>query len=119
MPREFKLYLEDILHAIRRITEEAASATAAELASNIRLQESVLWNLHVIGEAVKHVPVELRREYPDVDWKYLTALRDKVVHAYFGIKWEIIEDTIQNKLPKSEQQLSSILAALSAEDPLS
>jgi len=115
MPRASRLLLEDILRAIGRIAEEAAGAAAADIAANVQLQETVLWNLHVIGEAAKHVPDNVRGTYTEVDWKHLAALRDKIVHAYFGIKWEIIEDTIRNKLPVAEQQLRSILAALPPE----
>jgi uncharacterized protein with HEPN domain len=71
--------------------------------------DAVMRNIQIIGEAIKHLPADVRKEYKNVDWKKAAGLRDIVVHEYFGINKDIIWDVIKNKVPELEKEVKKIL----------
>ena len=66
-------------------------------------------NIQIIGEAVKHLPANVRKEYKNIDWKKAAGLRDIVVHEYFGVNEDIIWDVITNKIPELEKEVKKIM----------
>ncbi len=54
------------------------------------LQDAVIWNLEVIGEAAKNISPAIRIEYPDVPWKQIAGLSDILIHHYFGVDLETV-----------------------------
>jgi uncharacterized protein with HEPN domain len=62
-------------------------------------------SLEIIGEASKNIPARTRKENPQVPWKFMAGLRDKVIHGYFAINYEIVWDVIQHKLPELEPEI--------------
>jgi uncharacterized protein with HEPN domain len=109
MPRDYKVYLEDILQAIAKIREYVAGFSPAEPAGDTKTFDAVIRNLEVIGEAAKAVPETIRLEHPEVDWKRISGLRDILIHQYFGVDAQIIWDIIQNKLPALEEQIRAMV----------
>ena len=112
MPRDYKLYLEDILDAIQKIEEYVQGLTYREFRESSLQVDAVLYNLEIIGEAVKHIPESTRAEHPYVEWRKIAGLRDIIAHEYFGISLEIIWDVLQNKLPDLRVQIASMLTML-------
>ena len=98
MQRELKTYIEDIITAINKIQKYCNGMTKADLIKNELIQDAVVRNLEVIGEAVKKVPEEVRNVYSDIPWKKIAGLRDILIHEYFGININIVWDVIENKL---------------------
>ena len=111
MSRNLALYLEDILNSIAKIQRYTANMTRQSLVSDDRTFDAVVYNLQIIGEAVKNIPKDVRDRYPQIEWRKIAGLRDIVAHAYFSIDDEIIWDVISNKLP----DLASKIAALKSE----
>ena len=109
MPRDYKLYLEDILAAIERINSYTRSVDFKTFQNDSQKVDAVLHNLEVIGEAAKNVPMDLRTAYPDIEWRKIAGLRDIIVHEYFGVSVEIVWDIIQNKLPDLHKGVKEIL----------
>lgn len=72
------------------------------------IQDAVVRNLEIIGEAVKRLPDAIRKQHSDVEWRKIAGLRDILVHAYFGVDVEIIWDVIQHKLPEFKDQITLI-----------
>lgn len=66
-------------------------------------------NLEVIGEAVKRLPEQLRARRPDIEWQKIGALRDILIHQYFGVDVEILWDIVQNKLSPLGQAVEGLL----------
>jgi len=109
MPRDDKLYLEDIIQSIEKIEEYKKGFTFPKLRESNLVLDAILYNLQIIGEAAKHISDDVRKIYPDVEWRKIAGLRDIVAHEYYGISLEIIWDVIQNKLPPLHTAIIKIL----------
>ena len=73
------------------------------------VMDGVIRNLEIIGEAVKKIPSETRKKYPDIDWKRIVGLRDVITHKYFGIDSEIIWDIVKDKIVELRKCIKEIL----------
>ena len=95
MPRDYRAYFRDILEAIRKIKRYTENINFEEFADNELIQDGVVRNLEIIGEAVKNIPEDVKRDNPDVEWRKIAGLRDILIHAYFGIDVEVVWDIVK------------------------
>ena len=68
-------------------------------------------SLEIIGEAAKKGPEKTRVAYPEVEWKLVAGMRDKLIHHYFGIDYELVWDVVRNKVPALKKQIVGIIDA--------
>ena len=114
MSRDFRLFLHDIRDSCQKISGYSVGlARDAVFADSMRF-EAILFNLHVIGEAVKQLPLELKEEYPQVPWREVAGLRDIVAHAYFALDLDILWNVIEESVPQLLQDIQEILKGLEA-----
>lgn len=109
MPREFRLFLQDILEAIHNARTYVAGISLDAFLADRKTIDAVIRSLEVIGEATKNVPDEIRSKYPHVEWKRLAGLRDILIHKYFGLSLEVIWDIVQNRTVILQQQIEQVL----------
>ena len=109
MPRDSRVYLDDILEATRKITSYTANLSKAAFLEDEKTFDAVVRNLEVIGEAVKKLPDELRAQHPTLEWKKMAGLRDILIHEYFGLDSEIVWDIVKNKVPTLNQAVRAML----------
>ena len=74
-----------------------------------KTQDAVLRNLEVMGEAIKNISKGLRKNHGEVEWKEIAGMRDRVIHQYFGIQWEIVWSAIKDKVPELRGKIETIL----------
>ncbi len=109
-PREWKLRIQDILDSIEAICRHVNGMDSAGFASDAKTIDAVLHRFAVIGEAATAIPPEVVQANPQLPWREMRAMRNLVVHAYFGVKLEIVWDTIQNDLPPLLPALKKLFA---------
>ena len=107
--REWELYLKDIDKSINKIIKYTKGMERKEFFDDDKTFDAVLRNLEIIGEAVKHLPDELKTQHENVKWKKIAGLRDIVIHGYFGIDEDIIWDVVQNKIPELKPEIETII----------
>jgi len=109
MPRDYKVFLEDIVGAIRQIRQYTNGFSLQDLSGDRKTFDAVVRNLEIIGEAVKQIPEKVRAQSREVEWKRIARLRDVLIHEYFGVDMEIVWDIIQNKLAPLEDAVRRLL----------
>ncbi|MDP1832452.1 MAG: DUF86 domain-containing protein [Geothrix sp.] len=109
MSREPRVYLEDILEAIRRVRLLTEGMAPIQFREDWRAQDATLRNLEILGEAVKHLPGALTALHPEVAWKNIAGFRDFLAHAYFGVDDQIVWDIITTKLEPLEAAVRTLL----------
>ena len=116
MPRDYLLYLDDIDEAAARVERYVAGLDySAFIADEMRV-DAVVRNLEMIGEAVKHVPEELKDRYPNVPWRQIAGLRDILTHQYFAVNLPILWDIVQHELAPPRAAIEAILQREQGED---
>jgi uncharacterized protein with HEPN domain len=109
MYRNYKVYLKDILECIKKIRGYTEGLTKEEFLRDGKTVDAVVRNLEVIGEAVKHIPEEIREDGKYPDWRKVAGLRDVLIHAYFEVDLEVIWDVVQNKVSELEKKVQETL----------
>lgn len=112
MPRDYRVYLEDILDAARKIREYAGGMSKDEFSSDSKTIDAVVRNLEIIGEAVKQLPDDIRSCDPEIEWRKIAGLRDILIHQYFGVDVEILWDIVQHNIPELENRIGIVLDSL-------
>ncbi|MBD3391677.1 MAG: DUF86 domain-containing protein [Chitinivibrionales bacterium] len=107
--REQNLYLSDILHAIDSIDRFVADMTYEQFAADDKTSSAVVQKLEVIGEAAKGLSDDIRTKSPDISWKEMAGMRDRLIHAYFGIDYSLVWRTIKQRLPLVRERISVLL----------
>ena len=103
------IYLRHIRDAIARIEKYTAQGRTAFF-DDTMVQDAVIRNLEVIGEAVRNLPPDLRRRYPEIPWRSITALRNVLIHEYFGVDLEIVWRVVQRRIPALKRHVGAMLA---------
>lgn len=100
-PRE---YLRHILAEVEYLLETRSGLTYETFVGDETLRRAFARSLEIIGEAAK-----FRARYPSVEWRAMAGMRDRLIHDYFGVDYEIVWDVVQNHIPELRRQVSSML----------
>ena len=111
MTRDPRVYLAHILECIQKIERFTAEGRARFFGEDV-IQDAVLRNLEVMGEAAKRLDEAYRAAHPDVPWRALAGLRDVLIHQYEGVDLERVWAIVQNQLPKLKEAIASLLPPL-------
>ena len=109
MPREYRSYLRDIKISIEKIEKYTVDLSFEQFIEDELIQDGVVRNLEIIGEAVKNIPEDIKDSEPEIDWKKIAGLRDILIHAYFGIDVDIVWDIVKNKVPKLKKKVLELI----------
>jgi uncharacterized protein with HEPN domain len=109
MPRDFRLYLDDILEACVKIREFTEGMTFTDFQFDAKTQDAVIRNFEIIGEAARRLPEEIKSRYSRAEWAKIIAFRNILIHEYFGIKLETVWSAIQDKISILEEETRAVL----------
>lgn len=103
------IFLQHIIDAIKDIEEYTCNGEDSFYSTKM-IQDAVIRNLEIIGEAVKNISPATRIEYPDVSWKQIAGLRDVLIHHYFGVDLETVWLVVEKRLPALSERIEFILS---------
>lgn len=107
--RDYRLYLKDISDAMDSIEKFVEGMDFDEFIRDDKTTSAVVRKFEIIGEATKMIPEFIKEKYPQVPWKDMAGMRDRLIHAYFGIDYVLIWETIKNAIPKTKSIVHKIL----------
>jgi len=108
--RDYILFLQDIQSSIEKIFRYTRGMNQEKFSSNDIIIDAVIRNFEVIGEAVKHIPDEVKANYPYMEWTETVGFRNVMIHNYFGLDIEAIWDTIKNNIPLLKEHIDKVLS---------
>lgn len=110
MSRDYLLYLEDIALALDRIDRYTQGLTFDTFSADEMRVDAVVRNLETLGEAVKHLPDDIRALAPETPWAQIAGLRDVLTHAYFSVNLTLIWDIVSHDAPDLRPVVSQLIA---------
>lgn len=109
-------FLKHILTEIEYLQRKSEKLEYNHFINNEDLKRSFIRALEVIGEATKNLPVSIRKEFSETEWKKMSGLRDILIHQYFGINYIAVWDIVKNKIPLLKEQIEHILKETGSSD---
>lgn len=110
--RDPKLYLKDILDAMDAIEKFVEGMEFDEFKRDDKTSSAVIRKFEIIGEATKNVQGSLKQMQPNIPWREMAGMRDKLIHFYFGIKYDLVWHTIKDVIPDVKPLIQKILKNL-------
>ena len=103
-------FLRHILNECSYLQKESDFNSYSEFMENERLSRAVCRSLEIIGEARSKIHPDIKAKYPHIPWREMSDIRNKIIHHYFGIDYEIVWDTVKSDVPALREYISIILA---------
>jgi uncharacterized protein with HEPN domain len=109
MSAEFLDYVEDMLDAMDKAEDLVQGVVYAQFEADYRINFAVVRALEIIGEAARRLPETVRQKYPDVPWRGMAGMRDRIIHGYDTVDLQVVWDVIKKDIPHVRPQLKQIL----------
>ena len=108
MKKNGKIFLTHILDSINLVEEYLKGKSKLDFLNSKQLQDSVIRRIEIIGEAIKNIPNDIKKNYGQIPWKEITGMRDILIHQYFGVDLDLTWQVIEKDLPRLKRQISDI-----------
>lgn len=103
------VYLHHIVDAIERISGYISGLSPKDFVKDEKTKDAVVRNLEIIGEAAKKITEKTKSSHPKIPWKHMASMRDRLIHAYFGVDYNIVWQVAKEELPPLREKLKSLL----------
>jgi len=108
MIKDDLLYIDHILDCIRKIDEFSSGLSLKEFRKNELVQDEIIRNIEIIGEASKKISLDTKKTYPDIPWKEIAGMRDKLIHDYLGVDVNVVWKTVKEDMPVLKRLIGAI-----------
>ena len=102
------VYLEHILESIRKIEDFVNGITKFEFAQSVLIQDAVIRNIEIIGEATKKISKQFTQSHPEIPWQDMAGMRDKLIHDYLDVDLEVVWKTVESDLPLLKELIQNL-----------
>ena len=107
--RDETVYLKHILDAIAKIEEYLHEVDQEKFSKTSLIQDGVIRQIEIIGEAAKNISSDLRNKYSHIPWKDIAGMRDRLIHGYFGVDIDAVWTTTKDDIPGLKKEVEQIL----------
>lgn len=101
-------FVRHIAEAVRRTASYTKKMTCEDFLEDIKTQDAVIRNIEIIGEATKNLSDEIRNKYPEIPWRGLAGMRDRLIHQYFGVNLDVVWNVAKEELPEVLLQIEKM-----------
>jgi uncharacterized protein with HEPN domain len=102
-------YLQHILDEVAYLAITKQGLDKTSFLRDATLKRAFVRSLEIIGEAAKQVPDSVRQRAPQIDWRAIGGMRDRLIHSYFGVDYDIVWDVVTRKTPTLEREVRRLL----------
>lgn len=104
-------YLRHILVETEYLLDQSQTLTYERFAADETLRRAFVRSLEIIGEAVKNLPEGFRAAHPEVEWRPIAQMRDRLIHGYFGVDYQLVWDVVCEKIPGLKRSIQRIIVS--------
>lgn len=102
-------YLKHVRDELDYIITTSNNLTQEDFLRNETLKRAFTRSIEIIGEAIKNLPSDFRKQHTHIDWKGVVGMRDRLIHGYFGVDYEIVWDVAKNEVPKLKEEITQLI----------
>ena len=110
-PREHVDYLQDIVDMMAKVEQFTTGMTFEEFMGDDKTIFAIVRALEIVGEATKHIPAAIRTRHPDLPWRNMAGMRDKLIHDYLDVDLDIVWKTATELIPLLKPQVAEVIEA--------
>lgn len=103
-------YLRHILDELNYLLAESQAIHKAVFMGDPTLKRAFARSLEIIGEATKYLPSDFKRKHKDIAWKEIAGMRDKLIHHYFGVDYDVVWDAVTDDVPQLHKMIEQMIA---------
>jgi len=106
-----QVFLKHILESIEWIEKDTKGMSKEDFLGNVPIQDAVVRRTEIIGEAIRNLPSDLKKESSDVPWQDIMDMRNKIIHEYFGVDLELVWEVVKKDVPELKEKVQEILSS--------